>query len=260
MKREIIRVGDRVTVNQKPLLSHAAPPIKIGSNVHVTLRRRPGGRVVEERRSHNIFLDYGREWLSLLVGYDTGYVPFRDDRLRYMAFGIGGTQQVTDSAVLRGTWKGFPNKWDYEDPDDLSTGGYGLWTDPGTGNPTYTDTDPLVTGLEYPIQITDQNYYDNLTAPASFPEAGTIRVTAVLGYNEVSFGSATAVPLSEVGLFTAGVPFSYYPPLDDGIEVDPPSPPVPPIGTRYMVAYNTFPSLTKTSSFVLQVDWELRFA
>jgi hypothetical protein len=230
---------------------------KLECNVHVTLRDRPGGRIVEERRGHNIFLDYGREWLSELVALDTGYTPFRSDRVRYMAFGIGGASQLIASATIRGTWAGFPNDWDYSNPANLSTGGLG---GSGSGDPVQTDTDPAVTGLEYPVQVTDQDYYDDVAAPASFPDAGVVRFTSVLGYNEVSFGSFTSVPISEVGLFTESVPFQNVPPLDSSIEVTPPVPPKPPLGVRYMVAYHTFDTLSKTSSFVLQVDWELRFA
>jgi hypothetical protein len=229
----------------------------VGSNVSLTLREKPNGKIVEKRDSHNIFLDYGREWISELVGLDTGGVTFRNDRIAYMAVGIGGTSQLIDSATLRGTWAGFPDDWGYTDTGDLTTGGYG---GSGTGDPAQTDTDPAVTGLEYPVQVTSADYYDSILQPASFPESGTIRFTAVFGYSEVSFGSATSVPLSEIGLFTESVPGQDIPPLDDGIEVTPPVPAKPPLGVRYMVAYNTFDTLSKTSAFVLQVDWELRFA
>lgn len=230
---------------------------KVRSNVLVTLRDRPHGKIIEERKGHNIFLDYGREWLSELVAMDTGYTAFRSDRIRYMAFGIGGTSQLIPSATIRGTWAGFPDDWDYSNPSNLSTGGLG---GSGTGDPTQTDTDPAVTGLEYPVQATDQDYYDDVAAPASFPDAGIVRFTSVLGYNEVSFGPFTSVPISEIGLFTESVPFQNVPPLDEGIQVTPPSPAKPPLGVRYMVAYHTFDTLSKTSAFVLQVDWELRFA
>jgi len=237
--------------------------VKIRSNVLVTLRDKPGGHIVEERRGHNIFLNYGREWLSELIALNTGYTPFRSDRIRYMSFGVGGTSQVVASATMRSTgvggygYTGFPDDWNYSNPANLSTGGFG---GAGAGDPAQTDTDPAVTGLEYPVQVTDQDYYDDAAAPASFPAAGIARFTAVLGYNEVSFGAFTSVPISEIGLFTESVPFQNVPPLDEGIQVTPPIPAKPPLGVRYMVAYHTFDSLSKTSAFVLQVDWELRFA
>ncbi len=261
--KDTIRVMERVALRLRGGPSRrreGAPPItpvKVGSNVHLTLRDKPGGRIVEERHSHNIFLDYGREWLSELVGLNTGFVPFRNDRVRYMGFGIGGTSQLIDSGTIRSTWAGFPDAWDYTNPLDLTTGGYG---GAGVGNPTQTDTDPVVTGLEYPVQVTSADYYDSVLAPAGFPEAGAIRFTAVLGYNEVSFGSAVSVPISEIGLFTESILSQDTPPLPEDRVVTPPVPPNPDAGVRYMIAYNTFDTLSKTSAFVLQVDWELRFA
>jgi hypothetical protein len=262
--RDTLRARMRASGSPPVRRRGGAPPIpgkddflRVGSNVRLTLRDEPNGKIVEERESHNIFLDYGREWISELIGLDTGYLTFRNDRIRYMAFGIGGTEQLIPAATIRATWAGFPNDWDYTNPADLTTGGYG---GTGSGNPVQTDVDPTVTGLEYPVQVAASDYYDNVLAPAAFPEAGTIRLTSVLGYNEVSFGAAVSVPLSEVGLFTESVPFQNNPPLDETIQVSPPVPPKPPLGVRYMVAYNTFNTLSKTSAFVLQVDWELRFA
>jgi hypothetical protein len=217
--------------------------------------------VIEERNTHNIFLDYGREWLAELLGLDGAAgvgVPYRNDRVAYMAFGIGGTSQLIASPTIRATWTGFPNAWGYTDPAIPATGGYGS-TGGAAGDPAQTDTDPAVTGLEYPVQVEASDYYDVLSA-TTFPEAGVARFRAIVGYNQISFGAAVSVPLSEVGLFTEAVPFQDVPPLDSAIEVTPPIPPKPPLGVRYMVAYNTFDTLSKTSAFVLQVDWEFRIA
>lgn len=259
--REDIQVTDRLRLRRRGDDGHwkgraGAPPIKVGSNVLLTLRREPGGPIVDQREDHNIFVDYGREWISELISLDTGYTSFRDDRVRYIAFGIGGTRQLVAAATIRGTWAGFPNHWGYGTPGDTTTGGYGHDGTPGSGYPAQTDANPEVTGLEYPVQIEVSDYYDNLVVPTTFPEAGTARYTAVLGYNQVSFGAATSVPLSEIGLFTESVPSQSTPPLPQDREVLP----SPPIGVRYMIAYNTFDTLSKTSEFVLQVDWELRFA
>ena len=244
--------------------------IKVGSNVRLRLLSRPNGEVVDERESHNIFVNYGREWISELVAYDTAFTAFRSDRINYVAVGIGGVQQTNTTAFVRGLgYAGYADDWDYGgapvNPGDLTQGGEG---GTGTADPAQTDSDPTVTGLEYPVQINSLNYYDTVKKPATFPEAGTVRLTAVLGYTDVSYGSYTSVPLSEIGLFTAsateGVTNTAYPPLD-ATEQRGDYPPTsgdyfPPAGTRYMVAYNTFPTLTKTSAFVLQVDWELRFS
>lgn len=238
--------------------------IRVGSNVRLQLREKPGGRVVDKRESHNIFVNYGREWISELTAYDSSLVPFRNDRVRYVGVGIGGTTQGIPSAQIRTAgYAGFADDWDYVG-SDLSTGGTG---GTGTADPTQTDQDPTVTGLEYPVQITDQNYYDEVKLPSSFPEAGVARFTVVLGYSDVSFSSFTSVPISEVGLFvgsvTEGVQNVDYPPLDATESRDPTGagpPYYPPVGTRFMIAYNTFDTLTKTNAFVLQIDWELRFS
>ena len=261
--RDVVRINDQAAQRRWRRGGGAPPipqdPIPVGSNVRLTLRDKPGGDVVDERVSHNIFLNYGREWISELVGLDAGYVPFRTDRIRYMAFGIGGTDQLIPSATLRALWTGFPNAWGFTNPADPTTGGYGVDSGPAVGDPAQTDTDPLVTGLEYPVQYESASYADDVAAPASFPEAGTVRFTTVLGYNQVSFGAATSVPISEIGLFTETAD-PLDPPLPATRQVTPPIPPLPGLGVRYMVAYNTFPPLSKTSAFVLQVDWELRFA
>lgn len=206
-------------------------PIQWQGDVTLKMMDRPGGKVVEERHGGNIFLDYGREWLSELVSLDTAYATFRNDRIRYMAFGIGGTSQLIDYTVIEATWDGYAQNWG---------GG-------AAGAPTQTDTDPTVTGLEWPVMISDGDYYDDISAPATFPAAGIVRFTSVLGYGEVSYGTYTSVPLSEIGLFTESVPAQSTAPI-----AAPPE--------RYMVAYNTFDTLSKTSSYILQVDWELRFA
>lgn len=195
-------------------------------NVHVTLREKPHGRIVESRKGHNIFLNYGREWLSELTSLNTASTPFRSDRIRYMALGIGGTSQLLSVATIQALYTG--------------------WA--GYTTPTQTDTDPAVTGLEYPVEILSSDYYDDVSQPATFPAAGIARYTAIAGYNEISYpGGPTSVPLSEIGLFTEGVSDQSIAPTE-----------APP--ERYMVAYNTFDTLSKTPSYVLQIDWELRYS
>lgn len=243
--------------------------LKVGSNVRLQLLDEPGGKVIDQRESHNIFLDYGREWISELIAYDSGLAQFRGDRVRYVGVGIGGTDQsLVYTAIQAMGYAGYADDWQYfghPGAEVLTRGGEG---GTGTTGPVQQDTDPTVTGLEYPVQITTQNYYDQVKQPASFPEAGVVRFTSVLGYSDVSYGTYSSVPLSEVGLFvsslTEGVQHVEYPPLDDA-ESRGDYPPAsgnfyPPAGTRYMVAYNTFATITKTSAFVLQIDWELRFS
>jgi hypothetical protein len=228
-----------------------APPIRLESNVHLALMT-PAGEVVERRDSHNIFLDYGRDWLSHLVSLDAAAAHFRDDRVCYMCFGIGGTAQRIGSDLIRGTipgpysYPGFPDDW---------VGGT------GAGDPAQTDTDPTITALEWPVEVTNAgtaDYYDEIFQPATFPgTVGIVRFTAVLGLTQVSFGAHPSVPLSEIGLITEKIDDVVLFPLGHA------TPPVvagPLPVEKCMVAYNTFDTISKTTDFVLQVDWELRFA
>jgi len=273
--KDDIRVTDRISFKRGggPRRRGGAPPItpmKQGSNVHITLREEPDGTIVEERWGHNIFLDYGREWIAELCGLNDAVgagSPYRNDRVAYMAFGIGGTSQIVPADMLRGvtpgspySYAGYPDKWGYSNPADLTTGSFGSYPlGGGAGDPAQTDDNPAVTGLEYPVQVETTDYYDSLSA-AVFPEAGTVRFRAIVGYSQISFGAFTSIPISEVGLFTESVPFQDVPPLAEDREVPTSGTPKPPLGVRYMIAYNTFDTLSKTPAFVLQVDWELRFA
>jgi hypothetical protein len=229
------------------------PTIRVCTNIDLTLRNRPGGRIVEKRSDHNIFLDYGREWISELIALQPVDVYFRTDRIAYMAFGIGGTRQRVASATLRATtgsgygYTGFPDDW----TAPSGTAGSGS----PTADPAQTDVDPTVTGLEYPVEVTSGDYYDDISQPATFPQPGIVRFTAVVGYTEISFGTYTSVPLSEIGLFTQAVSDTWVPAGPGRGDAPLPSPPA-----RYMVAYNTFDTLHKTSAYVLQIDWELRFS
>ena len=68
--------------------------IQVKQNLHLVARER--GKIVARRDGHNIFVDLGREWLSRLIAYQS-YSPDvyqRDDRVRYMGFGIGGNRQL----------------------------------------------------------------------------------------------------------------------------------------------------------------------
>lgn len=255
--REDIRVKDNFTIRRRSPGGGddewrngggGSPPIKLVSNVHLKLKDPKDGRVVEKRDSHNIFLNYGRDWLAHLVGLDAGGAYFRSDRIKLMAFGIGGTAQQIASDTIRGTtpgspyaYPGFPNDW---------IGGA------GSGDPVQTDVDPAITALEWPVEVTTtpgpvSDYYDLISQPNTFPgTVGVIRFTAVLGLTEVSFGAHPSVPLSEIGLFTESVTDETIPPVvAAGLPAE-----------KYMVAYNTFDTLSKTTSFVLEVDWELRFS
>lgn len=249
--KDDVHMSDRLRVKLGPerRKSEGAPPIKLAVESNVRLRLiDKDGRVEEEREGHNIFLNYGREWLSELIALDTTYATFRNDRIRYMAYGIGGTSQSVSTSSINTMQPGAHPAW--------GTAFDGV----GGADPVQTDTDPTVTGLEWPVLVREPtpgvaDYYDDISAPATFPGTGTVRFTSVLGYDEVSYsgtlGTFTSVPLSEVGLFTESVPAQTTVPWDATTA---------PAGERFMVAYHTFDTLSKTSSFVLQTDWEIRIS
>lgn len=248
--KDDVHVADRLKIRLGPERreKQGAPPIKLAVESNVRLRLiDKDGRVEEEREGHNIFLNYGREWLSELIALDTSYTTFRNDRVRYMAYGIGGTSQSVPTATINTMQPGAHPAW------GTAFAGAGV-------NPTQTDTNPTVTGLEWPVVIREPtpgvaDYYDDISAPATFSGTGIVRFTSVLGYDEVSYsgtlGTFTSVPLSEVGLFTESVSAQTAVPWNATVA---------PAGERFMVAYHTFDTLSKTSSFVLQTDWEIRIS
>jgi len=215
--------------------------IRIESNVLLKKVDRRG-RVVERREGHNIFVNYGRDWIAHLIALDAAGATFRNDRIRYMALGIGGTGQRVSSDQIRG---GAGSPYLYPDfPDAWGGGG-------GAGDPVQTQVDPTVTALEWPVLVNATDYYDDVNQPATFPSAtGIVRFTTVLDYSDLSFGAFTLVPISEIGLFTESIPALTTPPvIAGGLPAE-----------KFMVAYHTFGTIDKSPDFVFQVSWELRFS
>src|SRR3972149_4332718 len=68
--------------------------IEVKQNLHLVMRE--NGKIEARRDGHNIFVDLGREWLTELISYRSFSpdVTYRDDRVRYMGVGIGGTRQL----------------------------------------------------------------------------------------------------------------------------------------------------------------------
>jgi hypothetical protein len=203
--------------------------VEVRSNLIITARER--GKIVARRAGHNIWVNLGREFLSGLIALDSTDpdVPARDDRIKFMGFGIGGTRQhqlaVANSPPLSVAYPG-PN--------------------------SQTDTEPNVTHLERPIRLSGtttgpSDPYDpadrwlgRVQAPAVRSTPTEVSFRRLFSQTEISYSTFTSVPLSEAGLFTSaasptGQPFS---PL---------------------VAYDTFDSLSKTSAFEVEVVWTVRF-
>jgi len=198
---------------------------------NLTLVARERGKIVARRSGHNIWVDLGREYLAGLISFLSfgPDVPERQDRIKFMGFGIGGTRQVAlgvaNAPPLAGAYPGANSQ---------------------------TDTNPAVTTLERPVRLSGTTKgpadpYDpfdvwlgQVQAPAVHSLPTEVSFRRLFTQTEVSYAGFTTVPLSEVGLFTsaaapAGQPFN---PL---------------------VAYDTFDSISKTAAFEIEVVWTVRF-
>lgn len=201
--------------------------VEVRQNLIITARER--GKIMARREGHNIWLDLGREYLASLIAYlsfgpDT---PERNDRIKYMGFGIGGTRQLAPSVA------NFP---------PMST------AYPGTN--AQTDTDPTVTTLERPVRISGTTsvppynagdvWLGQIQAPSPHVTPSEVTFRRLFSTAEISYSTFLTVPLSEVALFTS---------LANPVGV--------PLNTA--VAYDTFDTISKTGAFELEVAWTVRF-
>lgn len=197
--------------------------IQVRQNLVITARER--GKIVARREGHNIWLDLGREWLSNLLGYATlsPDVPEEDDRIKYMGVGIGGTRQLA-----------------------LTTANAAPLTPDYAGTNSQTDTDATVTTLERPVRLSGgtgspqagDEWVGTVQTPPDHPLASQTVFTRVFSQGEVNYATYNTVPLSEIGLFTAGADPEFY--------------------LNNPVAYDTFDTISKTSAVELEVEWTIR--
>jgi len=189
---------------------------------------RERGKIVARREGHNIFVDLGREWLAELISYASYSpdAPFRDDRVKYMGVGIGGTKQKAKAVA---------------DAPPI--------TPPYSGTNLQEDTDFTLTTIERPIRIAgSESAYPGIAGdtwigiiatadPDTVPTQVTF--TRIFTQLEVNYGSFISVPLSEIGLFTSAADPENY--------------------KNTFVAYDTFDTLFKTNALDLEVQWTLKF-
>jgi len=201
--------------------------IDVRQNLSIIARER--GKIVDRRDGHNIFLDTGRQWLAELIAY-ISFAPLttqRDDRVRYMGLGIGGSSQLTTAHA-----------------DSPPYSDYGP-----VGGFTQTDLDPTYTSLERPVRVSGGTgapapgdvWIGQVGAPPSYPVPASVTFSRVFSQLEISYTPYLSVPLSEVGLFTAAA--NINDPWNIGL----------------MVAYDTFDTISKTTSVELEVLWTLKF-
>ena len=200
--------------------------IEVKQNLHLTMRER--GKLVARRDGHNIWVNLGREYLASLIAYSafSPLTPERDDRVRYMGLGIGGTRQLA-----LGVANAAPLVTAY------------------AGSNAQTDTDPTVTALERPVRLSGSSdpypgqggdvWLGQVQAPASHLTVTEVTFKRLFTQLEVSYNPYLTVPLSEVGLFTAAASPNVY--------------------NNGLIAYDTFDTLSKTNAFELEIVWTIRF-
>jgi hypothetical protein len=215
--------------------------VEARSNVEIIARSR--GKIVDRYEGHNVFLNYGRQWLIELMSYDTTGWPdtkipvsptTADRRIRYIGFGIGGNQQT---ATI---------------PANVAT------TYPGTN--TQTDTDKTITELERPILVTTTwgatyEWEQELDHASTTWTTGPYKLHVEASFTEYELSLAGApgpfsyVPLAEIGLYENACD-----PADDYTTERYAGSPVRP----NPVCYHTFPSLSKTDLITIDVRWDIR--
>ena len=208
--------------------------IAVESNVR--LRAYENGVMVDERESHNVLTNIGRNWLRDLVGF-----------VDFAGLALGGFASPASRTDARATYIAF------------GVGGV-LSSDPTIYNATQEEL-VTVTALEDYVKISDApNVYmkaveNQTTGSDSIVGSYAIRFITTILESEISFATnvsksgglavGTNVPVSEAGLYLSGA--------DPSIDLD-----TAPNTTR-CVAYNQFDPIAVTPNIVLRTEWELRF-
>lgn len=200
--------------------------IEVKQNLSLIARER--GKIVARRDGHNIWLDLGREYLAQLISLSSFNpdVPVREDRIKYMGVGIGGTRQLA-----------------------LAVANAAPISPPYVGANTQTDSDPTVTTLERPVRVSGSAtaypgiagdaWIGQVQVPPDLTISTQVTFRRVFSGTEVSYGPFLSVPLSEVALFTnAAAPVNYL---------------------NTAVAYDTFDTLSKTAAIDIEAVWTIRF-
>lgn len=199
--------------------------IEVRSNLKITARER--GKIVARREGHNIWLDLGREYIAQLIAFQSfgPDTPVRNDRIKYMGVGIGGTAQLA-----------------------LPTANSTPISPPYTGTNLQDDVTPIVTTIERPVRISGSTsaypglagdqWVGQIQAPPDLSVGGDVTFRRVFTETEVSYGPFLIVPISEVMLFTSAADPENY--------------------QNTGVAYDTIATLAKTSATAIEFEWTIR--
>jgi hypothetical protein len=201
--------------------------IEVTQNLEIIARER--GKIVDRREGHNIFLDVGREYLAEVIALTSldPDTPERNDRVKYMGMGIGGSAQ-----------------------QQLAQANAAPLVPAYAGTNAQTDTDPLVTTLERPVRISGSStaypgiagdaWVGAIQTPATHATPREVTFRRLFGQGEISYSPFISVPVCEVGLFTSNA--------------------VPTNFQNIAIAYDTFATLTKTAAIEIEVVWTIRFS
>lgn len=193
-------------------------------------------KLIDQRQSHNVMTNTGRNWLSRLVGASdystTPPLAHTTDKVAYVGLGCGGALQ-TDPLLPKSQTE-LVTVEALEDPIPFSV---------ASNVSTYLK------------KVNDQNANSSVYFPGSFRSRFIIDVAeteisytgSTTSVSNVNVG--TSVPISEAGLYLS----SAQPTWDGGSLGADPS------GPNSLVCYNIFDPIFVTPNVVLRVEWELRF-
>jgi hypothetical protein len=220
----------------------------VKTNVDILHYKR--GELVEVRRGHNIWTNYGRTWLSKMVGY-LSFDPVtveKNARLRYFGLGMGGNKASLGS--LAGDFlAAYPPGYDPNASD-----GHSYQQEDPTGPPISTLERPIrrsgpndpVTD-PYPGDPTDVWLYEDVDIYRQDNQSLTVDQIVDCTGGELIYGSfltsGMGIVISEAGLFN-----------DDALDVSPNQPYSP------LVAYINFGTIQLTVESIVRFSWTIRFA
>ena len=194
---------------------------------------REQGREIHRHESHNIWVNRGDAYLAEIVSYATLPVDIsdppvaseRDDRIRFIGFGIGGEGQALTTLI-----NSPPFSTDY----------------PGTND--QTNVDPTITQLERPVRTTvgpdiwlaDLELFGFPSVAHASANEASYKVF-LDGSIHFDLGTYTTMPISEIGLFTS----------ESSVNSSQPNNP--------LMAYHTFNTIQVSTTTELEVTWTVRF-
>jgi len=220
--------------------------IEVKSNLHIIGRER--GKKVPGlcRDGHNVFVNYGREYLTQVIAPSGGFLGHVNDNVvRYMALGIGGDEQNTSLATIAPAVN-----TDYP------------------GQNTYDANDLTIPYLERPVKIsgtagmaaTAGTWLKDVVAPPTFvgSPATTVEFQALFADGDLHLsGAYPNVPVSEVGLFLSNELDSQ---LWNEVYDAGSGPDFINIATRQkLIAYHPFAPIQKTNTVSMELHWQLQF-